>query len=129
MVNVCDYSFSLNIKDILVVNEFEDIFSEELCSLPPHKEIEFSIDLIPRTQSISISSYKMALVELKELKDQLKDLLDKNFIHPSSSQWGAPILFIKKKDDLWWMCIDYQQLNKVIIKNKYPFPRINDLFD
>ena len=85
--------------------------------------------MLPSTQPISIPPYIMAPAELKELKDQLKDLLDKGFISPSASPWGAPVLFVRKKDDSLRMCIDYRQLNKETIKNKYPFSRINDLFD
>ena len=86
-------------------------------------------DLFPNTQPISIPPYRTAPAELKKLKDQLKDLLDKGFIRPSISPWGAPILFVKKKDGSLRICIDYRQLNKVTIKNKYPIPRIGDLFD
>ncbi|KAH0637918.1 hypothetical protein KY289_037833 [Solanum tuberosum] len=93
------------------------------------KRIEFDIDLIPDTRPISIPPYRMAPAELKDLKEQLKDLLDKGFIRPSVSPWGAPVLFVRKKDGFLRMCIDYRQLNKVTIKNKYPHPRIDDLFD
>ncbi|KAH0761174.1 hypothetical protein KY290_017247 [Solanum tuberosum] len=96
---------------------------------PTLEEINFGIDLIPDTEPISIPPYKMALAKLKELKEQLKDLLDKAFIRPSISPWGAPVLFVKKKDGSLRMCIDYRQLNKFTIKNKYPIPRIDDLFD
>ena len=84
----------------------------------------FNIDLLPGTNPISIALYRMAPTELKELKEQLQELLDKGFIRPSSSQWGAPVLFVKKKDGTMRMCIDYRQLNKVTIKNRYPLPRI-----
>ena len=119
----------VSLKNIPVVQEFPDVFPEELPGLPPDREIEFSIDLIPGTQPISIPPYRMAPSELNELKTQLQDLLDKGFIRPSISPWGAPVLFVKKKDGSLRLCIDYRQLNKVTIKNKYPLPRIDDLFD
>ncbi|KAA0041507.1 putative polyprotein [Cucumis melo var. makuwa] len=97
--------------------------------LPLHREIEFAIELEPGTVPISIAPYKMALVELKELKVQLQELLDKGFIRPTVSPWGAPVLFVKKKDGWMHLCIDYKELNKVTVKNKYPLPRIDDLFD
>ncbi|XP_060185837.1 uncharacterized protein LOC132615291 [Lycium barbarum] len=117
------------LQSVPVVNEFPDVFLEELPGLPPEREIDFSIDVLPDTKPISIPPYRMAPAELKELKEQLKDLLEKGFIRPSSSPWGAPVLFIRKKDGFLRMCIDYRQLNKVTIKNKYPLPRIDDLFD
>ncbi|XP_070049519.1 uncharacterized protein [Nicotiana tomentosiformis] len=97
--------------------------------IPAEREIDFAIDLLPDAQPISIPPYRMAPTELRELKEQLKDLLDKGFIRPSTSLWGAPVLFVRKKDGSLRMCIDYRQLNKVTIKNKYPLPRIDDLFD
>ena len=93
------------------------------------REIDFGIDLLPDTRPISISPYRMAPAKLKELKEQLKDLLAKGFIRPSVLPWGAPVLFVSKKDGSLRMCIDYRQLNKVTIKNKCPLPRIGDLFD
>ncbi|WMV33026.1 hypothetical protein MTR67_026411 [Solanum verrucosum] len=112
-----------------VVNEYPDVFPDELPGLPPIREIDFGIDVDPGTQPISIPPYRMAPAELKELKEQLKDFLDKGFIRPSISPWGAPVLFVRKKDGTMRMCIDYRQLNKVTINNKYPLPRIDDLFD
>ena len=97
--------------------------------MPPDRELEFSIDLIPGSAPISQAPYRMAPSELKELKVQLQDLVDRGFIRPSVSPWGAPILFVKKKDGSLRLCVDYRQLNKVTIKNKYPLPRIDDLFD
>ena len=114
---------------ILVVKDFLDVFLEELPGLPLDREIEFGIDVPPRIQLISILPYRMALLELRELKVQLQDLLDKGFIRPSTSPWGASVLFVKKKDGSLRLCIDYMQLNKVTTKNKYPLPRIDDLFD
>ncbi|WMV50937.1 hypothetical protein MTR67_044322 [Solanum verrucosum] len=108
---------------------FPEVFPEDLPGVPPEREIDFGIDLLPDTQPISIPPYRMAPAELKELKEQLKDFLDKGFIRPSISPWGAPVLFVKKKNGSLRMCIDYRQLNKVTIKNKYPIPRIDDLFD
>ncbi|KAG8487500.1 hypothetical protein CXB51_018708 [Gossypium anomalum] len=117
------------IQAVPVVCEFSDVFPEELPGLPPEREVEFSIDLIPGTTPISIAPYRMAPTELKELKTQLQELVDRSFIRPSHSPWGAPVLFVKKKDGSLRLCIDYRQLNKVTIKNKYPLPRIDDLFD
>ena len=112
-----------------VVCEFSDVFPEDLKELPPHREIEFSIDLIPGTAPISIPPYRFAPAELQELKIQIQDLLDKGFIRPSASPWGASALFAKKKDGSLRMCVDYRRLNRVTIKNKYPLPRIDDLFE
>lgn len=120
---------SPTIQSIPVVNEFLDVFPDELPGLPPEREIEFAIDLLPDTHPISIPPYRMAPTELKELKEQLKDLLEKGFIRPSTSPWGAPVLFVRKKDASLRMCINYRQLNKVTIKNKCPLPRIDDLFN
>ncbi len=117
------------IQTVPVVCEFSDVFPEELPGLPPEREVEFSIDLIPGTTPISIAPYRMAPTELKELKTQLQELVDRGFVRPSHSPWGAPVLFVKKKDGSLRLCIDYRQLNKVTIKNKYPLPRIDDLFD
>ncbi|KAL0536821.1 hypothetical protein IC582_025783 [Cucumis melo] len=112
-----------------VVRDYPDVFSEELPELPPHREIEFAIELEPGMVPISKAPYRMASAELKELKVQLQELLDKGFIRPSVSPWGAPVLFVKKKDGSMRLCIDYMELNKVTVKNKYPLPRIDDLFD
>jgi hypothetical protein len=106
-----------------------NVFPEELLGIPPDREIEFTINLLPNTAPISKASYRMAPLELKELKDQLQELLDKGFIRPSVSPWGALVLFVKKKDGSMRLCIDYRELNKVTIKNRYPLPRIDDLFD
>ena len=102
---------------------------KKLPGLPPDREIEFVINVVPSTNPSSMPPYRMAPAELKELNEQLKELLDKGFIRPSTSPWGAPVLFVKKKDGSLRLCIDYRQLNKVTIKNKYPLPRIDDLFD
>ncbi|KAL0536899.1 hypothetical protein IC582_025862 [Cucumis melo] len=112
-----------------VVRDYPDVFPEELPGLPPHREVEFAIELEPGTVPISRAPYRMAPAELKELKVQLQELLDKGFIRPSVSPWGAPVLFVKKKDGSMRVCIDYRELNKVTVKNRYPLPRIDDLFD
>ena len=117
------------LKDVKVVNNFPEVFPEELNSLPPNREIEFVIETIPGVAPFSKTTYRMAPAELKELKDQLQELLEKNFIKPSSLPWRAPVLFVKKKDGSLRMCIDYRELNKVTIKNKYPLPHIDELFD
>jgi hypothetical protein len=121
--------FSLATGSISVVEEFMDVFPEELPGMPPEREVEFYIDLIPRTAPIAKRPYRMAPIELAELKLQIVDLQQKGYIHPSSSPWGAPVLFVSKKDGSMRMCIDYRSLNEVTIKNKYPLPWIDDLFD
>ncbi|KAL5541347.1 hypothetical protein UlMin_045674 [Ulmus minor] len=118
-----------NVEDVPIVRDFVDVFPEELPGLPPDREIQFEIELLPGTAPISKAPYRMAPAELKELQAQLQDLLDKRFIRPSHSPWGAPVLFVKKKDGTLRMCIDYRELNKVTVKNRYPLPRIDDLFD
>jgi hypothetical protein len=117
------------LEDIHVVREFPDVFPDDLPGMPPKRAIEFKIELQPGTAPISKAPYKMSREELTELKIQLKDLLDKDFIHPSSSPWGCPALFVSKKDKGLHLCVDYRPLNAVTIKNKYPLPRIDILFD
>ena len=119
----------MNLENIPVIKEFPDVFPEELPGVPPEREVDLSIEVVQRTTPISREPYLMTPTELKELKTQLQELLDKGFIRPSVSPWGAPVLFVKKKDSTLWMCIDYRQINKVTVKNKYPLPRIEDLFD
>ncbi|KAJ9545105.1 hypothetical protein OSB04_024812 [Centaurea solstitialis] len=114
------------IQDIPVVREFPEVFPEELPGLPPQRQVEFHIDL---TGPIAKSPYRLAPSEMQELSSQLQELLDKGFIRLSSSPWGAPVLFVKKKDGSFRMCIDYRELNKITIKNRYPLPCIDDLFD
>ena len=116
-------------KDVPVVQEFLDVFPEELPGMPPDREIEFTIDIIPGTSPISKRAYRMSAEELKELRKQLDELEEKGFIRPSVSPWAAPVLFVKKKDGSIRLCVDYRALNEVTIKNKYPLPRIDDLFD
>jgi hypothetical protein len=117
------------LEHLPVVKEFADVFPEELPGMPPERELEFTIDLKPGTEPIARTPYRMSTPELQELKMQLKELLDLGLIHPSVSPWGAPVIFIRKKDGSWRLCIDYRQLNKATIKNQYPLPRIDDLFD
>ena len=112
-----------------VVNEFEDVFPDYLPGLLRDREIEFTIELAPETTLISKAPYRLALVELKELATQLQELLEKGMIRPSVSPWGAPVLFVKKKDGSLRLCIDYREFNKLTINNKYPLPIIDDLFD
>ena len=101
-----------------VVYEYADVFPDELPGLPPHRDVNFGIELHPSTSPISMTPHRMAPVELQELRVQLKELLDKGFIRPSTSPWGAPVLFAKKKDKTLRLCIDYRQLNRVTIKNR-----------
>ncbi|KAJ0771840.1 putative nucleotidyltransferase, Ribonuclease H [Helianthus annuus] len=117
------------IEDIPIVRDFPEVFPEELPGLPPHRQVEFQIELAPGAAPIARAPYRLAPSELEELSTQLQELLDKGFIRPSSSPWGAPVLFVKEKDGTFRMCIDYRELNKVTVKNRYPFPRIDDLFD
>ncbi|KAL5554707.1 hypothetical protein UlMin_042108 [Ulmus minor] len=119
----------VELNEVPVVKEFVDVFPEELLGLPPDREVTFEIEVLPGIAPISKAPYRMAPAELKELQTQLQELLEKGFIRPSHSPWGAPVLFVKKKDGTLRMCIDYRGLNKVTIKNKYPLPRIDDLFD
>ena len=112
-----------------MIREYLDLFPEELPRIPPEREVDHSIDVVQGTTPILRAPYRMASTELKELKTQLQELLDKGFIRPSVSPWGAPVLFIKKKDGTLRMCIDYRQINKVTVKNKYPLQRIEDLID
>ncbi|KAA3483696.1 DNA/RNA polymerases superfamily protein [Gossypium australe] len=122
-------SKSFTVRDLKIVKEFPDMFLEELSGLPPNREVEFGIELLPGTTPVSIAPYRMALKELVELKAQVQELLDHGFIKPSVSPWGAPVLFVKNKDGSLRVCINYRQINKLTIKNKYPLPRIDDLFD
>ncbi|TYK21928.1 ty3-gypsy retrotransposon protein [Cucumis melo var. makuwa] len=119
----------VSLSSELVVRDYPDVFPDELPGLPPQREIEFAIELEPGTVPISRASYRMASAELKELKVQLQELVDKGFIRPSVSPWRAPVLFVKKKDGSMRLCIDYSELNKITVKNRYPLPRIDDLFD
>jgi hypothetical protein len=117
------------LDEIPVVREYLDVFPDELPGMPPARDVEFVIELQPGTAPISKRPYRMPPKELAELKNQLHELLDKGYILPSSSPWGCPALFVKKKDGSLRLCVDYRPLNAVTIKNKYPLPRIDVLFD
>ncbi|XP_024312059.1 LOW QUALITY PROTEIN: uncharacterized protein LOC100823542 [Brachypodium distachyon] len=116
-------------EEIPIVCEYPDVFPEDLPGMPLDREVEFLIDLVPGTTPIAKRPYRMAANELAELKKQLQELQEKGYIRPSSSPWGAPVIFVQKKDGTQRMCVDYRSLNEVTIKNKYPLPRIDDLFD
>ncbi|GJZ57091.1 putative reverse transcriptase domain-containing protein [Tanacetum coccineum] len=116
-------------KDVSIVQDFPEVFPEDLSGLPPTRKVEFQMDLVPGAAPVARAPYRLAPSEIKELSEQLKELSDKGFIRPSSSPWGAPVLFVKKKDGSFRMCIDYRELNKLTMKNRYPLPRIDDLFD
>ncbi|GJX84069.1 putative reverse transcriptase domain-containing protein [Tanacetum coccineum] len=124
-----DKSEGKQIKDVPIVRDFPEVFPEEFSGLPPARPVEFQIDLIPGAAPVARAPYRLAQSEMKELSKQLQELSDKGFIRPSSSPWGAPVLFVKKKDGSFRMCIDYRELNKLTVKNRYPLPRIDDLFD
>nr|GEX96547.1 putative reverse transcriptase domain-containing protein [Tanacetum cinerariifolium] len=118
-----------HVKDVPIVQDFPEVFSKNLPGLPPARPIEFHIDLIPGAAPVARTPYRLAPSEMKELSEQLQELSDKGFIRPSSLPWGAPVIFVKKKDGSFKMCIDYRELNKLTVKNRYPLPRIDDLFD
>ncbi|GKB65338.1 putative reverse transcriptase domain-containing protein [Tanacetum coccineum] len=124
-----DKSEKKRLEDVPIVQDFPEVFPEDLPGLPPTRQVEFQIDLVPGAAPVARAPYRLAPSELKELSEQLKELSDKGFIRPSSSPWGAPVLFVKKKDGSFRMCIDYRELNKLTVKNRYPLPRIDDLFD
>nr|GFB20828.1 putative reverse transcriptase domain-containing protein [Tanacetum cinerariifolium] len=117
------------VKDVPIVQDFSKVFSEKLPSLPPARPIEFQIDQIPGVAPVARAPYRLAPSEIKELSEQLQELSDKGLIRPNSSPWGAPVLSVKKKDGSFRICIDYRGLNKLTIRNLYPLPRIDDLFD
>jgi hypothetical protein len=117
-----------NLEDYVVLEYFEDVF-KEVPGLPLRRVIDFSINLMPRATPMSKTPYRMSTWELKELQMKLEELLKKGYICPSVSPWGAPVLFVKNKYGTLRLCIDFKQLNKVTVKNKYPLPRIDDLFD
>ncbi|GJQ99940.1 putative reverse transcriptase domain-containing protein [Tanacetum coccineum] len=124
-----DKSKEKRLEDVPVVQEFLEVFPEDLPGIPPTRQVEFRIDLVPGATPVARAPYRLAPSEMKELAEQLQELTDKGFIRPSSSPWGAPVLFVKKKDGSFRMCIDYRELNKLTVKNRYPLPRIDDLFD
>jgi hypothetical protein len=115
--------------NIHAVRDFSDVFPEELLGMPPDMEVEFVINPLPKTTSISKRPYKMSVEELKELKKQLTELQEAGYIRSDSSPWGVPVLFVQKKEGSQGMCVDCRTLNDVTMKNKYPLPRIEDLFD
>ncbi|GJV20355.1 putative reverse transcriptase domain-containing protein [Tanacetum coccineum] len=123
-VIICDEKI-----DVPIVKDFPEVFPEDLPGIPPTRQVEFQIDLVPGVAPVARAPYRLAPSEMKELAEQLQELSDKGFIRPSSSPWGAPVLFVKKKDRSFRMCIDYRELNKLTVKNRYPLPRIDDLFD
>ena len=118
-----------SIQDVQVTCAFLVIFPDEFPGVPPHREIKFCIDMVSDTTPISMLPYRMAPAELKEFKEQLQELLDKGFIRPNTSHCGASMVFVKKKDGTLRLCIDYRELNKVTVKNKYTLLRIDDLFN
>ncbi|KAI3754885.1 hypothetical protein L1987_54677 [Smallanthus sonchifolius] len=127
---VIDDRMKMNeLKKVPVVCNFSEVFLEDLPGLPPDREIEFHIDLLPGAEHVAKAPYRLAPSEMKELTSQLEELTEKGFIRPSISPWGTPVLFVKKKDGSMRMCIDYRELNKRTVNNKYPLPRIDDLFD
>ncbi|GJT76379.1 putative reverse transcriptase domain-containing protein [Tanacetum coccineum] len=124
-----DKSKEKRLEDVPTVRDFPEVFPEDLPGLPPIRQVEFQIDLVPGAAPVARAPYRLAPSEMEELSTQLQELFDKGFIRPSSSPWGAPVLFVKKKDGSFRMCIDYRKLNKLTVKNRYPLPRIDDLFD
>ncbi|GKA15750.1 putative reverse transcriptase domain-containing protein [Tanacetum coccineum] len=130
---ICDEKvvhIPIDIETLIIrVREFPEVFPENLPSLPPVRQVEFQIDLIPGATPVARAPYRLAPSKMQELSNQLQELADRGFIRPSTSPWGAPVLFVKKKDGSFRMCIDYRELNKLTVKNRYPLPRIDDLFD
>jgi hypothetical protein len=124
-----DSSEADSIDSIKVVSEFPYVFPKDLPGMPPERKVEFAIELLPGTAPIFKRTYRISGLELVELKKQIDELSEKGYIRPSTSPWAAPVLFVEKKDGTKRMCIDYRALNEVTIKNKYPLPRIEDLFD
>ncbi|GJV46193.1 putative reverse transcriptase domain-containing protein [Tanacetum coccineum] len=124
-----DKSEEKRLEDVPIVQNFPEVFLEDLLGFPLTRQVEFQIDLIPGVAPVARAPYRLAPSKMKELSDQLQELSDKGFIRPSSSPWGAPVLFVKKKDGSFRMCINYQELNKMTVKNRYPLLRIDNLFD
>ncbi|KAI3715133.1 hypothetical protein L6452_22102 [Arctium lappa] len=119
----------LKLEVVKIVCEFPDVFLDDLPGLPPDRQVEFRIDLVPGATPVARSPYRFAPAKMQEMMAQLQELLEKGFVRPSSLPWGAPVLFVQKKDGTMRMCIDYRELNKATMKNKYPLPRIDDFFD
>ncbi|GJW56228.1 putative reverse transcriptase domain-containing protein, partial [Tanacetum coccineum] len=124
-----DKSEKKRLDNVSIIRDFPKVFPEDFSGLPPTRQVEFQIDLIPGAAPVARAPYRLAPYEMKELSEQVKELSDKGFIRHSSSPWGALNLFVKKKDGSFRMCIDYRELNKLTVKNRYPLPRIDDLFD
>nr|GEU36401.1 putative reverse transcriptase domain-containing protein [Tanacetum cinerariifolium] len=124
-----DGSEGKQLEDVPVIRDYLKVFPKDLSGLPPARPVEFQIELIPGATPVARAPYRLAPSEMKQLSKQLQELSEKGFIRPSSSTWGAPVLFVKKKDGSFRMCIDYHELNKLSVKNRYPLPRIDDLFD
>ncbi|GJX61465.1 putative reverse transcriptase domain-containing protein [Tanacetum coccineum] len=124
-----DKSEGKQLKDVPIVRDFTEVFPKDLLGLPLAQSVEFQIDLIPGAAPIARAPYRLAPSEMKELSEQLQEISDKGFIRPNSSPWVAPVLFVKKEDGSFRMYIDYRELNKLTLKNRYPLPRIDDLFD
>ncbi|GKF13128.1 putative reverse transcriptase domain-containing protein [Tanacetum coccineum] len=124
-----DKSEKKRLEDVPIIQNFPEVFLEDLPGLSPTRQVEFQIDLIPGAAPVARAPYQLAPSKMIELSDQLKELSNKGFIRPKSSPWGALVLFVKKKDGSLRMCTDYRELNKLTVKNRYPLPRIDDLFD
>ncbi|GJY33048.1 putative reverse transcriptase domain-containing protein [Tanacetum coccineum] len=124
-----DKSEGKRLEDVPIVRDFPEVFPKDLPGILPARQVEFQIDLVPGDAPIARAPYQLAPSEMKELVEQLQELSDKGFIRPNSSPWGASVLFVKKKDGSFRMWIDYHKLNKLTVKNRYPLPRIDDLFD
>nr|GEV83339.1 putative reverse transcriptase domain-containing protein [Tanacetum cinerariifolium] len=124
-----DKSEEKRLEDVPIIWDFLEVFSEDLPRLPPMRHVEFQMDLVPGTAFVARAPYRLSSTKLHGLSTQLQELSDKGFIRPISTPWGAPVLFVKKKDGSFQMCIDYRELNKLSVKNRYPLPRIDDLFD
>ncbi|GJZ33032.1 putative reverse transcriptase domain-containing protein [Tanacetum coccineum] len=129
LIKAEDKSEEKRLEDVPIVRDFPEVFPDDFLGILPTRQVEFQIDLIPGVAPVARAPYRLAPSEMKELSDQLHELSNKGFIRPSSSPWGAPALFVKKKDGSFWMCIDYRELNKLTVKNRYPLLRIDDLFD
>ncbi|GJZ52772.1 putative reverse transcriptase domain-containing protein [Tanacetum coccineum] len=124
-----DKSKDKRLEDVPIIRDFPEVFPEYFPGLLPTRQVKFQINLFPSDAPVTRSTYRLAPSEMQEISTQLQELSNKGFIRPSSSPWGASVLFVKKKDGSFWMCIDYRKLNKLTVKNRYPLPRIDDLFD
>ncbi|GKD78559.1 hypothetical protein Tco_1341180, partial [Tanacetum coccineum] len=124
-----DKSGEKRLEDVPIIRDFPEVFPKDLPGLPPTRQVEFQINLLPGAAPVARAPYRLAPSKMKELSEQLQELSDKGFIRPNSSPWGAPVLFVKNKDGSFRMCINYRELNKLTMKNCYPLPRIDDLFD